>query len=58
MSHLLPKIIKYKDKLFRQVGLRYANCEVYKCGDERILVEPTGEVWLHYTMIESYVRGF
>ena len=58
MSHLLPKIIKYRDKLFKPAGLKYANCEIYKYKDERILVEPDGEIWHHYFMEDNQVKGF
>jgi len=55
---LLPKIIKFRDKLFRPVGLRYANCEIYKYRNERILVEPTGEIFQHYIMQDNQIKGF
>ena len=58
MSHLLPKIIKYRDKLFRKAGFRYADCEIYRNGKERILVEPNGDVFHHYFMEDSQIKGF
>ena len=44
----LPKIIKHKGKLFREAGFSYANCKGYKYGNERILVEPDGSIFLHF----------
>jgi len=54
----LPKTVKHKGKLFREAGFSFADCKVYKYKKERILVEPTGEVWHHYTMEDSQIRGF
>lgn len=50
---LLPETIKYNDKLFRKTGIRYADNEIYGYGNERILVEPTGEIWHHYIMEDN-----
>lgn len=56
MPHLLPKIIKFNDKLFRDTGCTYVGCKIYKYGDRRILVEPDGSIFHSYTIEENYSR--
>lgn len=58
MSHLLPKIIKYKGKLFREAGFSYGDFKGYRNDNERILVDPIGKVRAHYIMQDNQVRGF
>lgn len=58
MPHLLPKIIKFRGKLFREANFSFANCKGYRYKKERILVEPDGEIFHHYTMQDNQVKGF